>query len=72
MIAFLGARATPGVEVVSDRRYARTIEIGGDVGSVAIAPGRAHLIATIKFRMSAGTRGGPRRPVSSCRSRPPP
>src|SRR5262245_59477731 len=48
MVAFLGGRAIAGVEVVSHDRYARTIEIGDQVGSVEVSPGRAHLIATIK------------------------
>jgi AraC family transcriptional regulator of adaptative response / DNA-3-methyladenine glycosylase II len=49
MIAFLGARAIPGVELVSADRYARTIELDGRVGTVEVAPGRAHLVATITF-----------------------
>jgi AraC family transcriptional regulator, regulatory protein of adaptative response / DNA-3-methyladenine glycosylase II len=49
MIAFLAVRAVDGVEVASRARYARTIEIGEHIGSVEIAPGRAHLVATIKF-----------------------
>ena len=49
MLAFLGARAIDGVELVSDNRYLRTIEIGGAFGSVEVAPGRNHLVATIRF-----------------------
>ena len=49
MIAFLAARAIPGVELVANDRYARTIELDGRVGTVEVAPGRAHLVATIKF-----------------------
>jgi AraC family transcriptional regulator of adaptative response / DNA-3-methyladenine glycosylase II len=49
MVEFLGGRAIAGVEVVSRDRYARTIEIGNDVGSVEVSPGRTHLVATIKF-----------------------
>jgi AraC family transcriptional regulator of adaptative response / DNA-3-methyladenine glycosylase II len=34
MLAFLSARATPGVELVGDGTYARTIRIGGAVGTI--------------------------------------
>lgn len=47
--AFLAARAIAGVELVDDGRYARTIEIDGHFGSVEMAPGKAQLIATIRF-----------------------
>ena len=49
MIAFLGARAIDGVEVVERGRYARTIEIAGHIGSVEVRPGAGHLLATIRF-----------------------
>ena len=49
IISFLGARAVAGVEVVEAEHYARTIEIGGEYGSVAVSPGRNHLVATIRF-----------------------
>lgn len=38
VIGFLAARATPGVEVVADNVYRRTIAIGDQTGSIAIAP----------------------------------
>ncbi|MEO7156453.1 MAG: AlkA N-terminal domain-containing protein [Vicinamibacterales bacterium] len=38
MLAFLAARATPGVEAVQANRYERTIAIAGRVGSIAIMP----------------------------------
>ena len=38
MLAFLAARATPGVESVQGHRYKRTIAIAGTIGSIAIAP----------------------------------
>jgi AraC family transcriptional regulator of adaptative response / DNA-3-methyladenine glycosylase II len=54
MISFLGARAVAGVELVEPGRYARTIEIAGEFGSVAISPGRVHLVAAIRVpNMSA-------------------
>jgi AraC family transcriptional regulator of adaptative response / DNA-3-methyladenine glycosylase II len=37
MLAFLRARAIPGVEVVEAGRYLRTVEVDGEVGSIAIA-----------------------------------
>lgn len=38
MLAFLRARAVPGLEVVSSNRYARAIEIGGVHGLVSVSP----------------------------------
>ena len=49
ILAFLAARAVEGVEVVERGRYARTIEIGGEIGSIAVSPGRNHLEANIRF-----------------------
>jgi AraC family transcriptional regulator of adaptative response / DNA-3-methyladenine glycosylase II len=49
ILAFLGARAIEGVELVAGDRYMRTIEIGGAFGSVEVAPARNHLVATIRF-----------------------
>ena len=49
ILAFLAARAVEGVELVEHNRYARTIEIAGEIGSISIAPGRAHLEAMIRF-----------------------
>jgi AraC family transcriptional regulator of adaptative response / DNA-3-methyladenine glycosylase II len=37
MLIFLQARAIPGVEIVEDERYLRTVEIEGAVGSIAVA-----------------------------------
>ena len=47
--AFLAARAIAGVEVVDERRYARTIEIAGRYGSIEVRPDARHLTATIRF-----------------------
>ena len=49
LIGFLAARAVEGVEIVESGRYARTIEIGGSFGSIAVVPGRGCLAATIRF-----------------------
>ncbi len=55
MVAFLEARAIPGVEVVSNDRYARTIEIEGVNGVVAVEPAAGHTLrVAIRFpRLSA-------------------
>jgi AraC family transcriptional regulator of adaptative response / DNA-3-methyladenine glycosylase II len=37
MLIFLQARAIPGLEIVEDDRYLRTVEIEGAVGSIAVA-----------------------------------
>jgi AraC family transcriptional regulator of adaptative response / DNA-3-methyladenine glycosylase II len=51
MLGFLNARAIPGVEVVENGCYRRTIEIGGSVGSIAVAhlPKKNSLRVTIHF-----------------------
>lgn len=49
MLAFLGARAIAGVELVDGERYARSIEIAGHRGSVEVTPDARHLNATIRF-----------------------
>jgi len=50
ILSFLGARAIPGVEVVSDGRYARTIAIGGSRGLLTVEPGKSNrLKATVRF-----------------------
>src|ERR671913_253074 len=55
MVAFLEARAIPGVEVVSNDRYARTIEIAGVHGLVAVEPASGHALrVAMRFsRLSA-------------------
>lgn len=51
MLGYLRARAIPGVEVVENGRYLRTVEIGGVAGSVEVAhlPQRQALEVTIRF-----------------------
>jgi len=50
MLAFLTARAIPGVEVVRDGRYARTLSVGGARGVVMVEPGEgAYLKVTLRF-----------------------
>jgi AraC family transcriptional regulator of adaptative response / DNA-3-methyladenine glycosylase II len=55
MVSFLGARAIPGVETVSSDRYARTIEIDGVHGVVAVEPASGNALRIgIRFsRLSA-------------------
>ncbi len=51
MLDFLKARAIPGLEAVENGCYRRTIEIGGAVGSIAVAhlPQKQSLCVTIHF-----------------------
>ena len=51
MLAFLRARAIPGVEVVEAGRYLRTVEVDGEVGSIAVAhlPKQQSLEVSIRF-----------------------
>jgi AraC family transcriptional regulator of adaptative response / DNA-3-methyladenine glycosylase II len=50
MISFLAARAIPGVESVSARRYARTLAVDGALGVVTVSPGAGDfLVAEIRF-----------------------
>ena len=50
MIDFLSARAIPGVEAVTPRRYARTLSVDGAVGVVTVSPGAGDfLVAEIRF-----------------------
>jgi AraC family transcriptional regulator of adaptative response / DNA-3-methyladenine glycosylase II len=50
MLAFLAARAVPGMEIVENGVYARVIEMHGQVGSVRVSPGAGNaLIAQVRF-----------------------
>ncbi len=50
MLAFLAARAIPGVETVSGDRYARTIALGADRGVIAATPaGRDCFAVEVRF-----------------------
>jgi AraC family transcriptional regulator of adaptative response / DNA-3-methyladenine glycosylase II len=50
IIGFLTARAIPGVETVSARRYARTLSVDGATGVVVVTPGEGDfLVAEIRF-----------------------
>jgi AraC family transcriptional regulator of adaptative response / DNA-3-methyladenine glycosylase II len=50
ILAFLGARAIPGIEAVSNGRYARTIAIDEDSGVLIVEPApRNCLKATVRF-----------------------
>jgi AraC family transcriptional regulator of adaptative response / DNA-3-methyladenine glycosylase II len=50
MLSFLGARAIPGVEIVSGHIYRRTIAIGGDCGLISVAPAEKNRISvSVRF-----------------------
>jgi AraC family transcriptional regulator of adaptative response / DNA-3-methyladenine glycosylase II len=50
IIGFLTARAIPGVEAVSPKRYARTLSVDGATGFVVVTPGDGDvLVAEIRF-----------------------
>ncbi len=50
MLAFLGARAIPGVESVASGQYARTFAIDGCSGTLVVAPGDLNTLrATVRF-----------------------
>ncbi|MDO9338250.1 MAG: AlkA N-terminal domain-containing protein [Caulobacter sp.] len=50
LIAFLRLRAIPGVERVTDDRYARTIELAGEMGTLAVTPaGKDQLSVQVRF-----------------------
>jgi len=50
MIGFLAARAIPGVESVTPKRYARTLTVDGAVGLVTVSRGAGDfLVAEIRF-----------------------
>jgi AraC family transcriptional regulator of adaptative response / DNA-3-methyladenine glycosylase II len=50
LLAFLQARAIPGVEAVSAGRYMRTISVGDAVGAIVVKPERgARLAVMIRF-----------------------
>jgi AraC family transcriptional regulator, regulatory protein of adaptative response / DNA-3-methyladenine glycosylase II len=51
MLAYLTARAIPGIEVVEKGIYQRTVEINGNIGTVEVAhlPQRQSLGVTIRF-----------------------
>lgn len=44
MVEFLSVRAIPGVEVVTPRRYARTLNIAGAHGVVSVEPGEGDFL----------------------------
>ena len=50
MLAFLGARAIPGVERIDDGRYLRAIAVGDAHGVVAVEPARRDALSvTVRF-----------------------
>ncbi len=55
LLAFLAARAIPGVEAIADGVYHRTIELDGAAGTVEVGhePGRQQLKAIVRFPNAA-------------------
>ena len=51
MLGFLRARAIPGVEIVENGRYLRTVEVDGAMGSIEVKhlPERQSLGVSIRF-----------------------
>jgi AraC family transcriptional regulator, regulatory protein of adaptative response / DNA-3-methyladenine glycosylase II len=51
MLAYLYARAIPGVEIVENRAYRRTVEVDGHIGDVRVAhlPEKDCLAITLRF-----------------------
>jgi len=52
LLSFLSARAIPGVELVTDRSYARTIAIGDTLGTLEVSPSASRgprLDLTVRF-----------------------
>lgn len=56
LLGFLALRLTPGVDVVRDGRYHRTVAIGGAVGSITVEPvaGEAALLLRVHLAECAG------------------
>ena len=50
MLAFLAARATPGVESAGDRSYLRTITVDGKHGSIGIVPSASGAALELEVR----------------------
>src|SRR5262249_40823415 len=49
-LEFLRRRAIVGIEMVTPEKYARTVEIDGAMGTVAVEPGRGNALwATVRF-----------------------
>jgi AraC family transcriptional regulator of adaptative response / DNA-3-methyladenine glycosylase II len=53
LIAFLGARAIPGVEVVTENTYQRTFESGGRVGFLTVRPDKAQARLSVVLETSS-------------------
>ena len=64
ILAFLRARAIPGIESVSHSRYARTIAIGGDRGMLIVEPAANNCLRPPSL-------SNLRRPAGDHRARPP-
>ena len=56
ILRFLGARAVPGVELVENKRYRRTVRVGGATGLIQVEHGapKHYLLLTISPSLSRG------------------
>ena len=58
LLAFLGARAVPGVEAVAGSRYRRTVHVAGGPGVLDLDLGRGRAVATVDAPDPAGLAAG--------------
>jgi AraC family transcriptional regulator of adaptative response / DNA-3-methyladenine glycosylase II len=56
MARFLRARAIPGVELVDDDAYRRTVAVGGAAGAITLSPvaGQSHLLLRVQLAQISG------------------
>jgi AraC family transcriptional regulator of adaptative response / DNA-3-methyladenine glycosylase II len=51
LVDFLRPRATPGVEVVQDNTYQRTIRVGGSTGVIEVRPGKTEPALAVRIEL---------------------
>jgi AraC family transcriptional regulator of adaptative response / DNA-3-methyladenine glycosylase II len=51
LLAFFKSRATPGVELVEENRYRRTVESGGEAGLIDVTPGQENDCLTVRIAL---------------------
>ncbi len=49
LLAFLAARAVPGVEALADGCYGRTLRLPHGIGTAALRPGQSHVDTTLRL-----------------------
>jgi AraC family transcriptional regulator of adaptative response / DNA-3-methyladenine glycosylase II len=55
LLAFFARRAIPGVELVRDGRYQRTVALDGAVGAISVEPAGAEPILLLRIRLTECT-----------------